>query len=85
MADFVGDAPAKQAVVTILAGDGHGAAAHQPGGGAPAHAHMAHNMDKLGKAEITNNIYSLAVQAYDGGAMTLPARPSRFRTRRRTG
>ena len=41
MADFVGDAPAKQAVVTILAGDGHGAAAHQPGGGAPAHAHMA--------------------------------------------
>ena len=31
-------------------------------------------MDKLGKAEITNNIYSLAVQAYDGGAMTLPTR-----------
>ena len=35
---------------------------------------IGHNMDKLGKAEITNNIYSLAVQAYDGGAMTLPTR-----------
>ncbi len=35
---------------------------------------IGHNMDKLGKAEITNNIYSLAVQAYDGAAMTLPTR-----------
>ena len=31
---------------------------------------IGHNMDKLGKAEITNNIYSLAVQAWDGGNMT---------------
>ncbi len=30
---------------------------------------IGHNMDKLGKAEITNNIYSLAVQAWDGGGM----------------
>lgn len=30
---------------------------------------IGHNMDKLGKAEITNNIYSLAVQAWDGGSM----------------
>ena len=30
---------------------------------------IGHNMDKLGKAEITNNIYSLAIQAWDGGAM----------------
>lgn len=35
---------------------------------------IGHNMDKLGRAEITNNIYSLAVQAYDGDAMTLPTR-----------
>lgn len=35
---------------------------------------IGHNMDKLGKAEITNNIYSLAVQAYDGGSMALPTR-----------
>ncbi len=35
---------------------------------------IGHNMDKLGKAEITNNIYALAVQAYDGGAMALPTR-----------
>jgi len=31
---------------------------------------IGHNMDKLGKAEITNNIYSLAIQAWDGGGMT---------------
>ena len=30
---------------------------------------IGHNMDKLGKAEITNNIYALAVQAWDGGSM----------------
>lgn len=30
---------------------------------------IGHNMDKLGKAEITNNIYSLAVQAWDGADM----------------
>ena len=35
---------------------------------------IGHNMDKLGKAEITNNIYSLAIQAYDGGTMALPTR-----------
>ncbi|RKI66410.1 hypothetical protein D7V91_12405 [bacterium 1xD42-67] len=35
---------------------------------------IGHNMDKLGKAEITNNIYSLAIQAWDGGAMELPTR-----------
>ena len=35
---------------------------------------IGHNMDKLGRAEITNNIYALAVQAYDGDAMTLPTR-----------
>ena len=35
---------------------------------------IGHNMDKLGKAEVTNNIYSLAVQASDGGAMTLNTR-----------
>ena len=35
---------------------------------------IGHNMDKLGKAEITNNIYSLAIQAYDGGSMALPTR-----------
>ncbi|MCM1148839.1 MAG: M60 family metallopeptidase [Butyricicoccus sp.] len=35
---------------------------------------IGHNMDKLGKAEITNNIYSLMVQTYDGAANTLPSR-----------
>ena len=35
---------------------------------------IGHNMDKLGKAEITNNIYSLMVQTYDGKANTLPSR-----------
>ena len=35
---------------------------------------IGHNMDKLGRAEITNNIYALAIQAYDGGDMTLPTR-----------
>ncbi len=35
---------------------------------------IGHNMDKLGKAEITNNIYALAVQAWDGGSMVRPTR-----------
>lgn len=35
---------------------------------------IGHNMDKLGKAEITNNIYSLMVQTYDGKENTLPSR-----------
>lgn len=35
---------------------------------------IGHNMDKLGKAEITNNIYSLMVQTYDGQKNTLPSR-----------
>lgn len=35
---------------------------------------IGHNMDKLGKAEITNNIYSLALQAWDGGSMSLNTR-----------
>ena len=35
---------------------------------------IGHNMDKLGKAECTNNIYSLALQAWDGASMTLDTR-----------
>lgn len=35
---------------------------------------IGHNMDKLGKAEITNNIYSIMVQTYDGAANTRPSR-----------
>lgn len=35
---------------------------------------VGHNMDKLGKAEITNNIYSLMVQTYDGKQNTLASR-----------
>lgn len=35
---------------------------------------IGHNMDKLGKAEITNNLYSLMVQTYDGAENTLPSR-----------
>lgn len=35
---------------------------------------IGHNMDKLGKAEITNNIYSLMVQTYDGEQNTLSSR-----------
>ncbi len=35
---------------------------------------IGHNMDKLGRAEITNNLYSLMVQTYDGGANILPSR-----------
>lgn len=35
---------------------------------------IGHNMDKLGKAEITNNIYALMAQTYDGGQNLLPSR-----------
>ena len=35
---------------------------------------IGHNMDKLGKAECTNNIYSLALQTWDGSTMTLNTR-----------
>lgn len=35
---------------------------------------IGHNMDKLGKAEITNNIYSLMAQTYDGKQNTLISR-----------
>lgn len=35
---------------------------------------IGHNMDKLGKAEITNNIYSLMAQTYDGKSNILPSR-----------
>ena len=35
---------------------------------------IGHNMDKLGKAECTNNLYSLAAQAWDGASMTLSTR-----------
>lgn len=39
---------------------------------------IGHNMDKLGKAEITNNIYSLAVQAWDGSSMQKQTRLAGF-------
>lgn len=35
---------------------------------------IGHNMDKLGRAEITNNIYSLIAQTADGGQNLLPSR-----------
>ncbi len=35
---------------------------------------IGHNMDKLGKAEITNNIYAILVQTYDGGINILESR-----------
>lgn len=35
---------------------------------------IGHNMDKLGRAEITNNIYSIMVQTYDGRDNTLTSR-----------
>ena len=35
---------------------------------------IGHNMDKLGQAEITNNLYSLMVQTADGGKNILPSR-----------
>ena len=38
---------------------------------------IGHNMDKLGKAEITNNIYALMVQTCDGKQNTLASRLER--------
>ncbi len=38
------------------------------------HHEIGHVMDSLGKAEITNNIYSLFAQTYDGGDNTLASR-----------
>ncbi len=35
---------------------------------------IGHNMDKLGKAEITNNLYSLMVQTFDGKQNIFPSR-----------
>ena len=35
---------------------------------------IGHNMDRIGKAEITNNIYSLMLQTYDGKDNTLKSR-----------
>ena len=35
---------------------------------------IGHNMDRLGKAEITNNIYSILLQTYDGKDNTLTSR-----------
>ncbi|MDE6454487.1 MAG: M60 family metallopeptidase, partial [Dysosmobacter sp.] len=35
---------------------------------------IGHNMDKLGQAEITNNLYSLMVQTFDGKQNTLASR-----------
>ncbi len=35
---------------------------------------IGHNMDRLGKAEITNNIYSILLQTYDGKDNTLISR-----------
>ena len=35
---------------------------------------IGHNMDKLGKAETTNNIYALMGQTFDGAENTLPSR-----------
>ncbi|MDE6181952.1 MAG: M60 family metallopeptidase, partial [Eubacteriales bacterium] len=35
---------------------------------------VGHVLDRLGKAEVTNNIYSLMLQTYDGKANTLPSR-----------
>ncbi|MCI8810094.1 MAG: hypothetical protein HFF84_08195 [Oscillibacter sp.] len=49
------------------------AAANQLFGWGIAHE-IGHNMDKLGKAEITNNLYSLMVQTYDGKQNTLTSR-----------
>ena len=52
---------------------GEGAGANRLFGWGIAHE-IGHNMDKLGKAEITNNIYSIMVQTWDGGANLFPSR-----------
>ena len=64
-AGMVGGAPVRE-----LAAD---ASANRLFGWGIAHE-IGHNMDKLGRAEITNNIYALAVQTYDGRQNTLPSR-----------
>lgn len=64
-AGMVGGAPVRQLADNAQANNLFGwGIAHEIG----------HNMDKLGKAEITNNIYALAVQTYDGKSNTLPSR-----------
>ncbi len=50
-----------------------GATANRLFGWGIAHE-IGHNMDKLGKAEITNNIYSIMVQTWDGKSATLASR-----------
>jgi len=50
-----------------------GAAANSLFGWGIAHE-IGHNMDKLGKAEITNNIYALAIQTSDGKQNTFTSR-----------
>lgn len=50
-----------------------GATANRLFGWGIAHE-VGHNMDKLGKAEITNNLYALMIQTYDGQQNTLPSR-----------
>ncbi|MDE6107174.1 MAG: M60 family metallopeptidase, partial [Oscillospiraceae bacterium] len=52
---------------------GENAGSNQLFGWGIAHE-IGHNMDKLGKAEITNNIYSIMVQTWDGKENTLPSR-----------
>ena len=52
---------------------GENASANQLFGWGIAHE-IGHNMDKLGKAEITNNIYSILVQTWDGKESTLASR-----------
>ena len=52
---------------------GSGANANQLFGWGIAHE-IGHNMDKLGRAEITNNLYSLMVQTYDGEENLFPSR-----------
>ena len=52
---------------------GTGAGANGLFGWGIAHE-IGHNMDKLGRAEITNNLYSLMVQTYDGRQNTLSSR-----------
>lgn len=39
---------------------------------------IGHNMDRIGKAEITNNIYSIMLQTYDGADNTLTSRIEQF-------
>ncbi len=50
-----------------------GATANRLFGWGIAHE-IGHNMDKLGRAEITNNLYSLMVQTYDGRQNVLSSR-----------